>query len=322
MKALVVQSAYLGDVVLATSLLNSLWQSKKFEKVAILARPFATELLRGLPYEVIPFNKTLRETFRLISTLKRFDAIISPHRSMRTSLMLFFSGVKKRAGFARAELPFLYPIRVEHLWQEHEIERNLRLAKSLFPWLKLAPTTLFVSQEEKSIVRKKFNLPEKYVVFAPQSQFELKEWKRWQELAKLIELPSVVVGKREEPIEGAINLQGQTTIREFLAIISMSSAVISCDSSAVHVANALKVPALCIYTSTGPEYGFYPLYGRYLKPSLSCSPCSPNPKRCKTKTYECLRAIEPKLVARELSLLMTDSASPIISMEANKFEAP
>ncbi|MEN3034625.1 MAG: glycosyltransferase family 9 protein [Aquificaceae bacterium] len=321
MKVLVVQSAYLGDVVLSTALLNSLWQSKRFEEVAILARPFATELLKGLPCRVIPFNKTLKETFRLIKVIKDFDAIISPHRSMRTSLMLFFSGVKKRAGFARAELSFLYPNRVEHLWQEHEIDRNLKLARSLFPWLKKAPMTLFVSKEEKALAREKFKLPENYVVLAPQSQFKLKEWKRWQELIRLIDLPCVIIGKRDEPIEGGINLQGKTSIREFMAIISMSKAVISCDSSAIHVANALNVPALCIYTSTGPQYGFYPVYGKYLTPEISCSPCSPNPKRCITKTYQCLKAIEPERVAREL-LLMTESAMPTINIDANKLEEP
>jgi heptosyltransferase-2 len=104
----------------------------------------------------------------------------------------------------------------------------------------------------------------------------------------------------------AINLVGKTSLRELMAVISRAKLVISCDSSPVHIANALDVPAITIYTSTSPIYGFYPLKGAYLTPELACSPCSPNPKRCKTGTYDCVRAVSVEKVLSLCQTLITD----------------
>jgi len=93
-----------------------------------------------------------------------------------------------------------------------------------------------------------------------------------------------------------INLVGKTGLRELMAIIKGSRLVVSNDSSPIHIANALGVPALTIYTATSSRYGFYPLIGSHIDNHAHCSPCSPNPKRCKTGTYECLSLPSPESV--------------------------
>ncbi len=90
-----------------------------------------------------------------------------------------------------------------------------------------------------------------------------------------------------------------------MAVISLSKVVISCDSAPVHIANALGVPALSVYTATSPDYGFYPLIGGYVKPKLYCSPCSPNPKVCKTGTQACLSMVGVGDVLKGLERLLS-----------------
>jgi heptosyltransferase-2 len=97
-----------------------------------------------------------------------------------------------------------------------------------------------------------------------------------------------------------IDLVGRTSLRELMGVIAGSKAVVSNDSSPVHIANALGVPAFTVYTSTSPEYGFYPLKGGYIKNPAPCSPCSPNPKRCKTGSGECLSLPSPDSVLESL----------------------
>jgi heptosyltransferase-2 len=276
MKVLLWQTAYLGDVVLATSLLRIL--TKRFQKVGFVGRPFIKELLKGYDVELIPFNKGFLESFRISKTIRSYDAVLSAHRSMRTAIILYLSRIPLRVGFDKSELAFLYTHTVPHQWGIHEVKRNAQLLKPLgiVPEPEELYPKLFVEEGEVKNVMEKFRLPEEYVVLSPFSNFSLKEWhiNSWLELAKAIGKKVVVVGtgkdiERAKVFDAyAINLVGKTSLRELMAVISRAKLVISCDSSPVHIANALDVPAITIYTSTSPIYGFYPLKGAYLTPEL------------------------------------------------------
>ncbi len=300
MKVLIWQTAYLGDVVLTTPLIRTLKRCFPSSQIAFVGRSFIKDLLKGLDVELITFDKGLWESFEIVERIKDYHIAISPHISARSALILFFAGVPVRIGFDRSELRWLYTHTVKHRWGIHEVDRNLELLKSLGIRSFERRPYLYVSEEEKEQVKEKFSLPEAFVVLSPFSNFRLKEWnlEGWVELSKRLEIPSVVIGvERDKDKAGifeetpSINLVGKTTLRELMAVISLSKVVISCDSAPVHIANALGIPAISVYTSTSPEYGFYPLIGEYLKPQLHCSPCSPNPKLCKTGTYACLKAV-------------------------------
>lgn len=310
MRILLWQTAYLGDVVLATPLIKSLKKNFPKAHIAFVGRSFIKELLKGFDIELIPFDKRIKESFEMLEKIKDYHVAISPHISARTALILFFSGIPIRIGFDRSELSWLYTHRIKHRWDMHEVDRNLELLKPLGIKNFERLPALMVEEEEKRKAIEKFNLPREFVVISPFSNFPLKEWglENWLDLVKRIRLPVVVVGKeRGEAFKDSsvINLVGKTSLRELMAVISLSKAVISCDSSPVHIANALGVPAISIYTATSPDYGFYPLKGYYLKPDLWCSPCSPNPKRCKTGTQACLNKVRVEDVLEKLELVLS-----------------
>jgi len=310
MRILLWQTAYLGDVVLTTPLIKSLKKNFPKAHIAFVGRSFIKELLKGFDIELIPFDKRIKESFEMLEKIKDYHVAISPHISARTALILFFSGIPIRIGFDRSELSWLYTHRIKHRWDMHEVDRNLELLKPLGIKNFERLPALMVEEEEKRKAIEKFNLPREFVVISPFSNFPLKEWslENWLELVKRIRLPVVVVGKeRGEAFKDSsvINLVGKTSLRELMAVISLSKAVISCDSSPVHIANALGVPAISIYTATSPDYGFYPLKGYYLKPDLWCSPCSPNPKRCKTGTQACLGKVRVEDVLEKLELVLS-----------------
>lgn len=314
MKVLIWQTAYLGDVVLATPLIKTLRKNFPHARIGFVGRSFVRELLYGLDVDLITFNKGIWESFEVVEKIRDYHIVISPHISARSALILFMAGVPVRVGFDRSELKWLYTHTVKHRWELHEVDRNLELLKPLgIKHLERMPQ-LFVSEEEKKNVKEKFGLPETFVVISPFSNFRLKEWsiERWAELVKRLSIPSVVIGvekdsERAKALEKthAINLVGKTSLRELMAIISLSRAVISCDSAPVHIANAFEVPAVSIYTATSPDYGFYPLKGEWLKPELYCSPCSPNPKTCKTGTYACLSMVKVEEVLDSLESVLS-----------------
>lgn len=312
MKILIWQSAYLGDVVLTTPLIRTLKRHFPSSQVAFAGRSFIRELLKGLDVELITFDKGFWESFEVIEKLREYHIAISPHISARSALILFMAGVPTRIGFDRSELKWLYTHIVKHRWGIHEVDRNLELLKPLGIREFERMPYLYVSEEEKKRVRDKFRLPESFAVLSPFSNFRLKEWNidRWLELSKRLSITPIIVGADTQrasifdKVEG-INLIGKTSLRELMAVISLSKVVISCDSAPVHIANALGVPALSIYTATSPDYGFYPLIGDYVKPKLYCSPCSPNPKVCKTGTQACLSMVGVGDVLKGLERLLS-----------------
>ncbi len=310
MRFLIWQTAYLGDVVLTTPLIRTLQESFPDADITFVGRPFIRNLLGGWEgLRLIPFSKGLLESFRIVKILKGNDVALVPHRSLRTALIIYASRIPVRIGFDRSELPLVFTHRIPHRWDLHEVERNLRLTEPLGRVKLIREPYLPITAEEKETILKRFSLEERsYVVVSPFSNFPLKEWSldRWAELIRSLgkTVDVVVTGTRRDLEKVRVlknrarfrDLVGETSLRDLMGVIGGSRGVVSNDSSPVHIANALGVPAVTVYTSTSPDYGFYPVLGGYVRNPAPCSPCSPNPKRCKTGTKECLRSVPADLV--------------------------
>ncbi|WP_340694555.1 glycosyltransferase family 9 protein [Hydrogenobacter thermophilus] len=311
MRILIWQTAYLGDVILTTPLIRTLRENIPDAKISFVGRPFIMELLKGYDVNLFPFNKGYLESLYITEKIASHNVVLSPHISARSAFILFFSRIPMRVGFDRSELSWLYTHKVKHSWNKHEVERNLELLKPLGikegRWVR--ETKLFVFDQEVKAVSEKFSLPKEYIVLAPFSNFPLKEWYTdgWIEVARSLKGYKVLIGTEKDTQKAleiekkvkVINLTGKTSLRDLMAILSRAKLIISADSSPVHIANALGVPAISVYTSTSPVYGFYPRIGTFLLPETSCSPCSPNPKKCRTGSYACLRAVKPEEVVEK-----------------------
>jgi len=311
-KVLIWQTAYLGDVILTTPLIRTVREELSASKITFVGRPFIEELFSGWDIELIPFNKGFLESFKIVRKIKDHDVAVVPHRSLRTALIIMTSRIPVRVGFDRSEFPSAFTHRVEHRWNMHEVDRNLELLKPLGVSKFIRDTYLPLSDEEKDKTLTGFGLKdEEYIVINPFSNFPLKEPDPglWLDLIDLLYPLRVVItgvardrerSKEFEKKKGVLNLTGKTSLRELMAVISGAKLLISCDSSPVHIAGALGTPAVTLYTSTSPDYGFYPLRGSYIVNPAPCSPCSPNPKRCPRGTLECRYSLRSQAVFQSI----------------------
>ncbi len=316
MRILIWQTAFLGDVVLATPLIRSLQASFPEAEIAFVGRPFIADLLEGYGITLIPFSKGFGESFSLRGRIRGYDVAVVPHRSLRTALIVLSAGIPLRIGFDRSELRWAFNRVVPHRWDLHEVDRNLSLLEPLSPRKVIRETFLPVDERERKRVLEKLGLEtDGYVVFNPFSNFPLKEWYPEGWAAVINELrnytPVVTGTAADMPRAHAlgkmakfVNLVGRTSLRELMAVLSGARLVVSNDSSPVHIANAFGVPAVTVYTATSPDYGFYPLIGESVRNPAECSPCSPNPKKCRKGSPECLSAISPELVLESLEKLL------------------
>ncbi len=96
----------------------------------------------------------------------------------------------------------------------------------------------------------------------------------------------------------SVNLSGDTTLGEAMALIKSCRFFVSNDSGLMHVAAALDVPMVAIFGSTEPALtGPRSLNARVLKHDMECSPCF---KPTCSIGYPCLMSIQPDEVWNEM----------------------
>ena len=303
-KFLIIQTAFIGDVILATSLVESLKQKYPEAKIDFLLRKGNESLLQNHPKinEVIIFDKKNRKyknLLKIISIIRKnkYDVVINVQRFFTTGIITSLSGAKSKIGFDKNPLSFLFSHKVKHQITNkgtfiHEVNRNLQLLKPLsepeFIRPKLYP-------DEKD-----FNtIPQKdYICFAPGSVWKTKQFpiEKWIELADKVpqnlviyliggkddfeiceEIKSKSQNKNIENIAGSINLLKSA------ALISGAKMTYTNDSAPMHLASAMNAPVAAIFCSTVPEFGFGPLSDESFifqnKHNLKCRPCNLHGKK-------------------------------------------
>ena len=306
---LVIQTAYLGDVVLTLPLLQRL--AARFGPVDVVTTPGAAPLLasqpavrRVLPYDKRGADRGITGLLRLAGTLRTqgYARAFLPHRSLRTALLARLAGIPQRTGFAGGFPAWWHTTRVRRPVAGHETSRLVSLAGPpspvTAPWLTLA-------DESRRTARAWLDAngvgPE-FIVLAPGARWATKRWPHFPDLAATLPFPVIVIGGPEDRELGAAvvraapervrNAAGDLTLPESAAVIDAADLVVSNDSVALHLAAALARPVVAVVGPTGPAPGFEPLSRGdpvVALPDLACRPCSLHGQdRCPLGHHRCM----------------------------------
>jgi heptosyltransferase-2 len=138
MRILVVQTAFLGDIVLTTPLLREIKRVLPDAHLSVLTTPLGVALLEGHPFvdERIAFDKRAAARgplgmLRAVRDLRgrAFEAAVAAQRSHRTGLLIAGSGARLRVGFRGASGGWAYTARVPWAADAHAVYRYLALAR-------------------------------------------------------------------------------------------------------------------------------------------------------------------------------------------------
>ncbi len=136
---LLIQTAFIGDVILATALVEYLARHAPETPVDVLVRRGNEGLLRGHPHirRVLMWDKKQRKYAGLWQLLRQIRAdgygrVVTLQRFASTGFLTAFSGAPERAGFAQNPFSRFFTRRVRHVIGDgtHEVQRNLSLVKS------------------------------------------------------------------------------------------------------------------------------------------------------------------------------------------------
>ncbi len=294
-KCLLIHTAFVGDVILALPLAESL--SKTYE-VSILARPFALDLKPALPYvrRVIPYDKYradrgLKGLAALLGEVRaqKFDACICAHRYARSAFITRLSGAPVRVGYASAGFSMFYTHTVPYDVSVHEHLRHLRLLQPLDIERKRKGSLLAVPDVILDRVRHDAGDDGPWICMAPGSVWASKRWSAerfaitGRELSRDFRI--VLLGSPGEKqlcdqvassIPGSMNLAGQTSLLDAAAWLAGSRLFVGNDSGLGHLAGALDIPVCTIFGSTSASLGFAPMGTKVhlVDNPLPCKPCS------------------------------------------------
>ena len=292
---LVIQTAFLGDVVLATALVEKLRQQYPESAIDMLVRKGNESLLTGHPHlrEVLVFDKKdkTRSLRQLIRTVRRqrYDLVVNAQRFFSSGLIAVLSGAKHIVGYDKNPLAFGYSRKVSHRVGDgtHEVTRNQRL---IAPFTDEEPARPRLYPSEASLAKIPTDRP--YVTVAPTSVWFTKQWpaEKWIELIDLLPVDQDVflLGAPGDH-EACAHLRGQTkhprvhNMAGKLSLLDsaayMSNAVMNYanDSAPIHLASAMNAPMTAVFCSTVPAFGFTPLSDKSrvveYEGNLPCRPC-------------------------------------------------
>jgi heptosyltransferase-2 len=315
---LVIQTAFLGDVVLTTPLLTAL--AERHGPVDVVTTPAAAVLLEGHPAvrELIRFDKQgrdagLRGVRRLGAALRarRYARAYLPHRSWRSAALALLARAPERTGFADSPAAITYTTRVARKRTGHEVERLLALAGRRDA--EAPPVSLALGDEDERAADRwlgEREVPASFTAVAPGSIWGTKRWPYYPALAASVEGPIVVIGGREDaPLADAIvaaapgrawSAAGALSLRTSAAVIRRARALVTNDSAPLHLATAVGTPVVAIFGPTAPEQGFGPRDRRSLAlghAGLRCRPCSAHgPAVCPLGHHRCMRELAVETV--------------------------
>lgn len=313
---LVVQTAFLGDVVLTTPLFSAL--AADHGPVDVVTTPIAAPLIETHPAirKVIPYDKRgsdrgwagLRNLARRLRA-ERYERAYLPHRSLRTATLGVFAGIPTRIGFSGA-WSFLYTEARPKPALRHESDRLLALADKppgVYP-PQLRPTPAD-EQAAAALIEGAF------VALAPGSIWGSKRWPYYPELAARLaaRMPVVLVGGPDDAGLGeeivtavgrsggrAVNACGKLTLRQSAALIGRASALVTNDSAPLHLATAMGTPVVALFGPTVTAFGFGPLRPGDVAlgiDELPCRPCSSHgPPQCPLGHHRCMRELTVEAV--------------------------
>src|SRR5881628_2091717 len=204
--SLVVQTAFLGDVVLTTPLLEVL--AARHGPVDVVTTPAATPLLETHPAvrRVIPYDKKGRDRglaglFRLARALRaeQYECAYLPHRSLRTALAAWLARIPQRVGFHDGWRSLYTDVR-PRATQGHEIDRVLALAGVAMHHARPALHVTLADRAATEGFLREHGMRERFVALAPGSIWGSKRWPYYRELAERLagSVGILVVGGPED----------------------------------------------------------------------------------------------------------------------------
>lgn len=312
---LIIQTAFIGDTILATAVVEHLHKNLRDNQIDVLVRAGNESLFQGHPFirKIYVWDKRkgkYRNLIRLILSIRkeRYDGIVNLQRHTASALVTVLSAAKKTSGFDSSFLSHFFSFKFKHRLGKknesdfmHEVDRCIELTSPWLAPLKIRPA-LYPSPDDYEAVVKYASKP--YITISPSSVWFTKQTPVavWRELIKslpnrqfyLLGGPTDISLCQELAKEHSHVhvLAGKLSLLQSAALMKHAEMNYTNDSAPLHLCSAMNAPVTAVFCSTIPEFGFGPLsdFSRVVQSSaeLACKPCGVHGKSlCPKQHFDC-----------------------------------
>jgi len=316
LRFLIIQTAFIGDVVLATGILEKLHAYFPDARIDFMVRKGNEGLLKDHPFlnELLIWDKKagkMKNLFKLLKYIRsrQYDKVINVQRFAATGILTAFSNAKEKIGYDKNPLSAFFTVKVPHVISNesnpiHEIDRCNELIKQ-FTDEKVFKPKLHPSQKNMESVSAYKQSP--YICIAPASvwftkQYPVQKWIAFIQQLNIRYTVYLLGAPTDTPLAETIiqscpgknvtNLCGKLNFLESAAL--MKDAVMNYvnDSAPMHFASSVNAPVAAVYCSTIPAFGFGPLSDKQfiieVEEKLGCRPCGLHGhKACPQGHFKC-----------------------------------
>lgn len=327
-KVLVIAPSWVGDMVMSQTLFKLLYE-KHGDNLEL--HVFANSWASGIIARMKEVNHVLTNPFphgslALFSRIKfgiklrreKYDQVFILPNSLKSAILPFFAGIKKRTGFV-GESRFglindIYQLDKTKLPQM--VERFCALMNNGDRPDNIPYPSLLIDNTNQIELAAKFGLDisRKIIAFCPAAEYgPAKRWlpEHFVTLFKMLfndghqviilgSNKDIAIGKQiEESAPNIINLCGKTNLTDVVDLLALASDVVTNDSGLMHIACAVGSHVIALYGSSSPTFT-PPLSDKsdILNIKLYCSPCYQ--RTCRFGHYNCLRLITPDMVYQRI----------------------
>ena len=341
-KVLLIRMDHLGDVLLSTGTPKAIKENIPEAKLTFLTSSWAAPLLDQNPFidEVLIFDAQwfLQKRYErkasslgfweLVHLLKKrkFDLGIGLRGDARENQMMWLAGIRERIGYGVTGGGFFLTKEVHYRKRIHEKDRLVNLLRPLGIRGDLFKSRLYLSdrelvQADERLASLGLAKNDRLVGFQFGAGTLSKDWEEDLILDLLErfgkEFPSyrvILVGTRaDQPgLERAaqmghcVDLVRKTTLRELCALMTRLRFFIGPDSGPTHIAAALGIPSIFLFSGTNRFEEWRPLaeFATALRHPVKCSPCGL--KVCNVPGHPCMSGIRPEDVLKVLRERLTE----------------
>ena len=327
MKILIVRMSAMGDIVMASPLLNSLKSLDPNCEIHWAVQPEFADVLKGHEsidhLVIVPKGRWKKafESFQWLSLWREIKELKTQLRSENYDLAIDLQGLAKSGlivKWSQASRKLgLNSREGSERWMDEVIEGNT-VDGSLISseYQAVAKALGDHSSNFKMSLPKKLSAPKseefrnhnsKYIVFCPFTTRPQKHWfnDAWQDLAQKFQDKTIIILGGPSDVDASkelmenmptqvISLVGQTRIQDAIDLIRHSEGVIGVDTGLTHMGIAENKPTLALFGSTLPYSNTRHENAKVLYHKMDCSPCRRNPT-CKGR-FDCMRAISSEEV--------------------------
>lgn len=317
-KILIIQTAFIGDVILATPLIEKLKRFYPDADIDFLLRKGNEGLLREHPkvHKVLIWDKD-KSKYNALAKLGRevrrnnYDLLINLQRFASSGLLTTSSGAPEKIGFSKNPFSFAYTRKFPHVIDQemHEVHRNLSLITHLTDEQFQKPVLYPSAGDYRKIVQ---YTQWPFITISPASVWFTKQFpaEKWVELIDGIkpdwriyllgapsDLEACAAIKEKAAHTGVHLLAGELNFLQSAALMESARMNYANDSAPLHMASAVNAPITAVYCSTIPEFGFGPLSddSRVVQTAedLQCRPCGLHGKKsCPKGHFKCALTID------------------------------